>query len=105
MITKLTISNVASYKQGSSILTDKKHNLFYGLNGTGKSTISNYLYDINNPLYSSCSIDGLETGDKILVYNAQFVRDNFYETNDIPGIFTLNKENKKAQQTIKENQE
>ncbi len=102
MINKITISNVASYKSSSTIVTDKKQNLFYGLNGTGKSTLSNYLYDINNPQYSSCSIEGLESNDKILVYNTQFVQDNFYETDDIPGIFTLNKENKKAQQTIQD---
>ena len=35
-----------------------------------------------------------------MVYNQQFIRDNFYETEDIPGIFTLSKENKEFKELI-----
>lgn len=94
MINKIHMKNVASYKNETILQTDKKTNLVYGLNGTGKSTLSNFLYNINDPLYSECQIDGLLNTDRLLVYNQQFIRDNFYETEDIQGIFTLSKENK-----------
>ena len=35
-----------------------------------------------------------------MVYNQQFIRDNFYETEDIAGIFTLSKENKEFKELI-----
>ena len=44
MITKINLNNVASYKSLTALETDKKVNLIYGLNGTGKSTLSNYLF-------------------------------------------------------------
>ena len=43
MITKLNINKVASYKNPTALETDKKVNLVYGLNGTGKSTLSKNL--------------------------------------------------------------
>ena len=42
MITKISIKNTASYGEIPAILnTDKKVNLIYGLNGTGKTTAEN----------------------------------------------------------------
>ena len=37
MINKITLDNIASFKKSDSLETDKKINLIYGLNGTGKS--------------------------------------------------------------------
>ena len=37
MITKISLNKVASYKKPTVLETDKKVNLIYGLNGTGKS--------------------------------------------------------------------
>lgn len=102
MINKIRMKNVASYKAETVLETDKKANLIYGLNGTGKSTVSSFLYDIKNSLYSDCAVEGLRDTDKLLVYNQQFIKDNFYETEEIQGIFTLSKENKAAK-TIIEN--
>ena len=102
MINKIRMKNVASYKAETVLETDKKANLIYGLNGTGKSTVSGFLYDIKNSLYSDCAVEGLRDTDKLLVYNQQFIKDNFYETEEIQGIFTLSKENKAAK-TIIEN--
>ena len=101
MIKKITMHNVASYRNTTSLETDKKINLLYGLNGTGKSTLSNFLYNRYEPRFKDCSIDGLGDSDEILVYNQQFIRDNFYETDDILGIFTLSKENKEIKKIIK----
>lgn len=100
MITKIKMNNVASYKNLTLLETDKKVNLLYGLNGTGKSTLSNFLYNRLDNKFVDCSIEGLKESDTILVYNQQFIRDNFYETEDIPGIFTLSKENKEIKELI-----
>lgn len=105
MIEKIIMNDVASYKNKTELVTNKRVNLIYGLNGTGKSTISNYLYDQKNERYKSCSIEGMNSTDKILVYNLKFVADNFYETEDIHGIFTLSKENAKAINNIRKAQE
>ena len=100
MITKIKMNNVSSYKNSTSQETDKKVNLLYGLNGTGKSTLSNFLYNRSDDKFADCSVEGLKETDTILVYNQQFIKDNFYETEDIPGIFTLSKENKDIKELI-----
>ncbi|MCM1234144.1 MAG: AAA family ATPase [Ruminococcus flavefaciens] len=100
MINKIVMKNVASYKNETILETDKKVNLIYGLNGTGKSTVSGFLYSTNDSKYSDCKIEGLRSTDRVLVYNQQFITDNFYETENISGIFTLSKENRDATQAI-----
>lgn len=100
MITSILMKNVASYKEEAVLETDKKTNLIYGLNGTGKSTLSDFLYNKADIRFSECKINGLNEDDKLLVYNQQFIHDNFYETEDIQGIFTLSKENKQVKELI-----
>lgn len=99
MISKLTMSGVACYKNPTTLETDKKVNLIYGLNGTGKSTISNYLYDRACPDFSGCTVAGAD-GKEVLVYNNKFVRDHFYEIDKLNGIFTLSKENTEAKKEL-----
>ena len=94
------MNDVASYKAPTTLETDKKINLIYGLNGTGKSVLSNYLYEKENTGFSSCNIEGLNNED-ILVYNQKFIQDYFYEPDNLKGIFTLSKENKEAEKKIK----
>ena len=100
MIAKISMNSVASYKSLATLETNKKVNLVYGLNGTGKSTLSNFLYDKENGNFASCSIDGL-TNEDIRVYNQKFILDYFYEADNLKGIFTLSKENKEAEEKIK----
>ncbi len=100
MITKISISKVASYKTPATLETDKKVNLIYGLNGTGKTTLSTFLYNTEHSDYSECSIEGLN-GEDILVYNQRFIHDYFYQPDNLKGIFTLSKENKEAEEKIK----
>ena len=45
MIRKVNLK-CASYKEMATLVTDKKINLIYGLNGSGKSTFSEYLRKI-----------------------------------------------------------
>lgn len=108
MIKNIILKGIATYRTGATLETDKKVNLIYGLNGVGKSTLSKYLYsiqnnDTDNPYdYSQCRIvtpDPLSEYE-FLVYNTKFVEDNFYEKNAQKGIFTLSKENKEVEIAI-----
>lgn len=93
------MEEVASFKQGTSLVTDKKINLIYGLNGTGKSTISNFLYEPHNSEFILCKKVPAESVP-VLVYNQKFIHDNFFVADSLKGIFSLSKENKVAEQKI-----
>lgn len=99
MLTKIVISGPASFKSLATLETDKKVNLIYGLNGSGKSTICRFLRDPDSPDYTQCQIIGREN-IKIFVFNEDFIRENFYESQTIKGIFSLSKQNKDAEQKI-----
>ncbi|MEI8614867.1 AAA family ATPase [Shewanella sp. PP-He15 brown] len=98
MITQINFSDVASYRNRTTLNTDKKVNIIYGLNGTGKSTLSNYFYAPDDPKYQDCShtVDSC----KVLVYNQKFIQDNFYSKDSISGVFSLSKENKEAKERV-----
>ncbi|RWS56222.1 AAA family ATPase, partial [Enterobacter cloacae] len=98
MINNIVLNEVASYKAKSELNTDKKVNIIYGLNGTGKSTFSNYFYDTENKKYQHCFHSG--EYDEILVYNQKFIQDNFYAKDSLNGIFSLSKENKDAKEKV-----
>ena len=100
MISKIVIKGVASYRKEAILETDKRINLLYGLNGTGKSTFSEFLYDHTGLRFSQCRIEGLEDNNTVLVYNQKFVQDTFYEPQGIHGIFTLSKGNAEARKVI-----
>ena len=97
MLNSINLNKVASYKNKVSLVTDKKVNLIYGLNGAGKSTFSNYLHDRNDHKYKDCSIDGLNSNHELIVYNQKFIQENFFEADNLKGIFTLSKQNKDAE--------
>lgn len=99
MITELHMEKAACFKAGVKISPKKKITLMYGLNGSGKSTISNYLYDKSDVKYSSCTIKE-DSDHEILVYNQRFITDYFYEEDSLKGIFTLSKENKGVLEAI-----
>lgn len=100
MITKISMNNVASYIKPAILETDKKVNLIYGLNGTGKSVLSDFLYNKSNSCYNDCSTEGCND-EEILVYNQSFIQDYFYEPDNLKGIFTLSKENKEAEEKVR----
>lgn len=87
MIEKIQISNVASYTN-STILELSKSNFVYGANGSGKTTISRIIATPSS--YSYCTINwqsGIPL--KTIVYNSDFVRDNFSQSEIVKGVFTL----------------
>ncbi|MBR9803852.1 AAA family ATPase [bacterium] len=99
MISEIHMNEVSSFKRPAILETDKKINLVYGLNGVGKSTISNFLYNINDARFTQCRKVPNQTAP-ILVYNQKFVQDNFFVADSLKGIFSLSKENKDAEEKI-----
>ncbi|MBZ7949320.1 AAA family ATPase [Campylobacter molothri] len=99
MNTKISMKNVASYKDETTLETDKRINLIYGLNGAGKTQISKFLANQKDEKFKDCKAEGL-SNKKILVYNQDFINENFYNTDKQQGIFTLSKENTSVKQEI-----
>ena len=52
MIKTISMKNVASYREPVVFEECKKINFIYGTNGSGKSTISRFLNNIDNDLYT-----------------------------------------------------
>ena len=82
------MKNCASYDdEGISICNCNKVNYIYGHNGSGKSTISNYLQTPSLAQFGDCSIEWeLGTEAEVLVYNKNFRLKNLQS---MPGVFTL----------------
>jgi wobble nucleotide-excising tRNase len=99
VITEIHMDKVASFTQASSLATDKKINLIYGLNGTGKSTISSFLYAPDDARFANCKTISQQP-PSVLVYNQKFIQDNFFVADNLKGIFSLSKENKEAEEKI-----
>jgi wobble nucleotide-excising tRNase len=90
MIENITIKNVATYDNtGIQIGGLKKVNFVYGANGCGKTTISNFLYNLTDDKYNSCTFSWQnETHLTTLVYNKDFRERNFGK-GKLGGVFTL----------------
>lgn len=87
MIESIKISNVASYTTETA-LTLSKSSFIYGSNGSGKTTISRII--ANHSAYAGCQINWQNSIPvKTIVYNSDFVRDNFTQSQNIKGVFTL----------------
>ncbi|ENZ5676839.1 AAA family ATPase [Enterococcus faecalis] len=98
MIESVKIHNVATYKNLVEI-KPKKLNFIYGSNGSGKTTISKVLASsIESETTSVTSRN--PNDDKILVYNKQFVNDNFQQFDNLKGIFTLGEDSIDAQEKL-----
>lgn len=98
MIEEIEIKDAATFK--NEIINPKKINYFYGFNGSGKSTIGKI---IENPsIFKNCSRKFQNDEVEVLIYNQDFVDNNFYETSNIKGIFTLGKDASDAQKIIEQ---
>ncbi len=99
MINKISVKGVATYDDdGVTIDKLKKINFFYGNNGSGKTTITEVIRNIEK--YPDCSIDWEDKKVATYVYNRNFVNENFRLDNPIKGIFTLGKESVKLKMTM-----
>lgn len=90
MIKKITMRKCATYDEiGVAISDCDRVNFIYGHNGSGKSTISNFLDNPSEAKFANCSVDW-ESGTNaiVLVYNKSFRERNLQAT-DMPGVFTL----------------
>lgn len=90
MIESFKLKGVATYKpDGIEVNELKKINFFYGANGCGKTTATNYLTDTCIEKFNECAVQW-QSGQplKTLVYNKAF-RDKNFGGSDIAGVFTL----------------
>ena len=102
MIESITIEDVPTYGDTRTTIDGlSKFNFFFGSNGTGKTTISRLIADVEN--YPKCSVSW-KGGNKLqpLVYNQDFVEQNFTQCQVIKGIFTLGKEQTDSHARISE---
>lgn len=99
MISKIKINSIPPYLSGEQVIEAKHINFLFGLNGSGKTTISRFLRAPELSLYNHCSIEWNGAPLKCEVYNRDYVKDNFSESS-IPGIFTLGEENIEIQDQI-----
>jgi wobble nucleotide-excising tRNase len=103
MIENITLQNITSYPKTTSVpigINKKRVNLFYGLNGSGKSTVARYLQDIGSVDYSNCRITPIQNQNDIIVYNQNFVENNFYEKTSQQGIFTIGEADATAEKDV-----
>lgn len=100
---ELRLKNITSYSKENftTINLSKKINIIYGQNGAGKSTISNYFYNMRDTCFDECECTLIEHY-RPFVYNTKFIEENFYNTNEQKGVFTLSKENAEIEKEIYE---
>ena len=101
MIKSIKIKNTATFNDvGIEVPEFKKVNFFYGANGSGKTTVSNFIYDPKNERFNNCTLewqDGFQL--KSLVYNKEFRERNFGK-DSISGVFTLGQATKEQAERI-----
>lgn len=99
MIKEINIAGVPPYSEGAQLQELKKVNFIFGMNGSGKTTISRYMRNPNAPEYGDCSIHWEANQIKCEVYNRDYVAENFREAG-VPGIFTLGEGNIETKKKI-----
>jgi wobble nucleotide-excising tRNase len=106
MIESISIKKTATFDDtGIQIDNLKKVNFFYGANGSGKTTISNFLQNSLEMKYKDCLVNW-KNGQSIktLVYNKEFREKNF-GNGRIAGVFTLGEATKEDKKIIEEKTE
>jgi wobble nucleotide-excising tRNase len=100
MITNIMLNGISSYKNEATIVDLKKVNFFFGNNGSGKSTIAKFLFNLsleeeNKSLdFINCNQVGYVKEDcDILVFDEKFIERNFIKKDVQNGIFSLNQGN------------
>ncbi|MCT4580333.1 MAG: AAA family ATPase [Flavobacteriales bacterium] len=94
MITNIKLHNIATYVDPVEINDLKEINFIYGSNGTGKTTLSNFLYDSSSLNFSDCTKKWKNDSElETLVYNKKF-REDYFGKGNLNGVFTLGKASK-----------
>lgn len=103
MIRTISIKNTATFNEtGIEVSEFKKVNFFYGANGSGKTTISNFIYEPTNARFPECQLKWQNDIElKSLVYNKEF-RDRNFGKGTIDGVFTLGQATKEEAELIEE---
>lgn len=102
MIKNIKIKNVATYSsETETLLTPSIVNFIYGNNGAGKTTITRIMENSSDYPESSLSWDNDIEYHK-LVYNRDFVKNNFNEETKLRGIYTLGEESEEIYKKIEE---
>lgn len=99
MFSSITIKDVATYSHTGVKISDlAKLNYFFGNNGCGKSTLARYLQSLaekkNDIQYPSCSFQGYDSNqEEIIIFNQDFIENNFKNSDTLKGVFSLNQTN------------
>lgn len=89
----------ASYKDSHAFIEPTFINFFFGNNGAGKSTIAKAIKSGAGTTY----VSGRTVEDYLpLVYNQDFIDENFRSYRNMKGVFTLNAKNAEIQRQIDE---
>ncbi len=88
--------NTATYK--GATVTPTFINFFFGKNGTGKSTIARAVSTDNGLTWQPGKAHNDYT---VLIYNQDFINTNIKSHENLPGVFTINKENIEIESKIK----
>lgn len=99
MINEVIIKNTPQFKSELKLDNLRKVNFIFGNNGTGKTSISKILEKVDD--YSDCSIKWRKNKPiQIMVYNRDYVNKNFFQKDNLDGIFTLGNENVEVENQI-----
>lgn len=92
MIESIRVAGFASFnREGQTLDGLTRHNFIFGANGTGKTSISRVI--ANPEAHPGCEITWASPSRlECLVYNRDFVKKHFDQSEDLPGIFTLGEE-------------
>lgn len=101
MIGELIINNVATYHSLASLNDLRRINYIYGANGTGKTTISRVIAQVQANDHCQLIWQGGVELDR-MVYNRDFVDRNFNQDGPLQGVFTLGENQIEAEQKINE---
>lgn len=95
-ITSLYV-NTASYSQAPVAICPTFINFFFGNNGSGKSTIAK---SIKHKLGITWQNSSSDSDCKIYAFDQDYIRDNLSSYDNLPGVFTFDKENIQIQDLV-----